>query len=161
MGNLYPEWQPKLTGEQTSNLVAVVVMNQGTDWNAFFAWNRAHKSGGLVYRSVNQFLKGWQYSMNDYAQHNLSTCGKCRLLAKQRLLAMILPCEWCQEESGTGEHAEFGVCDKCWSLGRRKDGMMQKQDTYHSGTTDFMGRKLRQQGEPEATGGRRFNVQEA
>ncbi|MGH9831207.1 MAG: hypothetical protein ACREDR_49020, partial [Blastocatellia bacterium] len=75
MKNLYPKSVPE--GLDLNALNQVTLSNPDMDWSKYFAWQRTHKKGGLVFRSLAQFLKGVEYSLNDYANHNPKKCGTC------------------------------------------------------------------------------------
>ncbi|HTV58072.1 MAG TPA: hypothetical protein VMJ93_04290 [Verrucomicrobiae bacterium] len=59
-------------------LEALVSRYPEMDWEALLKWNRTHKPGNLVHRSLAQFLKGAEYSLNDLASHDKSKCPKCK-----------------------------------------------------------------------------------
>jgi hypothetical protein len=113
----------------------MVQASLGLDWQAFFEWHRTHKPPKLIFRNIPQFLKGWEYAVNDYGSHETSTCLKCKALAQAKLEAAKVrlyntkrPCEWCQEEAFAAMiSGAKSVCDECWVRGRRPDGGLTKE----------------------------------
>jgi hypothetical protein len=51
---------------------------------ALLKWNRAHKKGGLIIRSLSQFFKALGAKnhalLNDYATHDFESCKECKRL---------------------------------------------------------------------------------
>jgi hypothetical protein len=135
--NIYPSWVPDNVNIDVRNLnaSAMVQTSLGLDWQKFFEWHRSHKPPSLIFRNIPQFLKGWEYAVNDYGSHETSTCLKCKYMeqakytaAKERLARMKQPCEWCQEEAAKrGVSEAKTVCDECWVRGRRAEGEVTKE----------------------------------
>jgi hypothetical protein len=76
--NLYPNQRPDGLDIEALNLLVNQRQYRGTDWEKFFAWQRTHKPAHLVFRKLETFLKGLEYSMNDYANHDWTKCRQCK-----------------------------------------------------------------------------------
>lgn len=79
---IYPKTVPDGVDGLAPKLNALAAANPNTDWDEFFAWQRSHKPAPLVFRSVEKFLEGAEYALNDYARHDPESCRACRLKAK-------------------------------------------------------------------------------
>jgi hypothetical protein len=77
---LYPMCSPKFESIEQSVLELEEVSKALTvsGWTQFFEWNRSHKPGQLVFRSLDTFLSGVIYALNDYTSHDSVSCSVCK-----------------------------------------------------------------------------------
>ena len=48
-----------------------------TGWYSFFEWQHSHKPERMKYRDFDQFMAGYETSLNDYATHDSQKCKVC------------------------------------------------------------------------------------
>lgn len=129
LNHLFPVAVPYVNDEDVKRLNDAAAVYKGTDWNAFFSWHRTHKPPKLVFRTVEKFLEGIGYALNDYANHDLSTCATCVKLKVKYILTETPMCVWCAERmSPEAISAGNGVCTACWMMGRKADGSWDKAE---------------------------------
>jgi hypothetical protein len=97
------------------------------NWKAFFRWNKTHKPAPLVYRSLEKFLAGIVYSLNDYTDHDPAKCPRCKKLGSVEVIA---PCTECGGEGGSSDR--FGMCSPCWDAANDAD-KQTVQEQKHAG----------------------------
>jgi hypothetical protein len=111
---IYPRFNP--TYSEVAHLipkleeVAEANLFDYDGWKAFFRWNRTHKPAPLVFRALEQFLKGVGYAMNDFADHaNIPACPVCKRLGQEPKPVTCIQCG-----SSEGSTDWMNHCASCW-----------------------------------------------
>jgi len=137
LGHLYPRYNPEYSSvshliPQLEEVATALTMS---GWEDFFRWNRTHKPAPLVYRSLDKFLEGVLYSLNDHAVHDPQECPKCKRLGVAEKIAR---CTQCGREDGSSDR--FGMCPTCWDAANEQGSRVVKEQMAQAAIASDRGR---------------------
>jgi hypothetical protein len=77
LNHIYPRMIPSGIEPSLISRLETFLANNPVDWKDYFEWHRTHKPGTLRWRTLDTFLAGIEYSLNDLWGHDANTCKVC------------------------------------------------------------------------------------
>jgi hypothetical protein len=104
LSHIYPRAIPSGVEPSLISRLETFLANNPVDWKDYFAWHRTHKPEGLRWRSLDTFLQGIEYSLNDLWGHDANICKVCNPKGKSSATA-----EYPEPQAASGEPTILGA----------------------------------------------------
>ncbi|MGB9435062.1 MAG: hypothetical protein WBQ89_22645 [Candidatus Acidiferrum sp.] len=103
LNSIYPRAVPSGLEPYLIKRLETFLANNPVDWKDYFEWHKTHKPETLRWRTLEKFLEGIEYSLNDLWGHDANTCRVCNPKRKASATAET------SEPQGATEPTIFGA----------------------------------------------------